>query len=234
MAYALVSAGAVSPTLNPSFGAATTAGNLLIAWLFCNSSSATAPFTILSGAGWQCPPALQFGTAFVWAGIAYKADCGTGETAPQFGPAGVSSAFTKLGEFSGGSAASPADQNGNGGSSGGGTQAAACSAPDTQAGDLIIYAAGWNGGTASLTITPSMADGAGNSITPGADTNSGTGTGVYYSFLWGVAAAAGAGGDTATSVLSGLENGACGIASFSPAGGGGSSPPVMYSMRRFR
>jgi hypothetical protein len=224
MGYALVSAGPVAaatftPTLSPAFGQSTTAGDLLVAWLADNDSDASGPFTT-SSPGWSI--ALQWGGAFQWGAIAYKPNCGAGETAPTFTSAGTPTfVFSQLREFSGGATSSPVDKTGNGGTSGGATQTATNSAADGQAGDLIVSGTVWNGSTSSLTISNTMHDTNGSSVTPSVANNTGTGTGPYYNFMHGIAGSTlGASGDTATSTLSGFESGGCGIVSFKPASGG--------------
>jgi hypothetical protein len=216
VAYALVgSLGAVSATLSPSFGQATAAGHLLVAWLASNDSGATDPWST-SSPGWTI--AGGFGGAFEWTGIAYKGNCAAGETAPSFASSGTpSSTVSMLGEFSGGATSSPLDQTGNGGEGGGSDQAVSCSAPDGQGGDLIVTVTFWNGGATTPTITTTMADTNGSAVTAHVVNNSG-GANPYYDFAWGIAGATlGASGDSLAATLSGFSNGGCGIASFKPA-----------------
>jgi hypothetical protein len=99
MPYALVSAGAVSSSLSPSFGQATAAGNLLVAWVYADTGGSSDPFNPVSG--WT--KAVVPGASFNWSSIWYKANCGAGETAPVFTTAGANfGANSQLAEFSGG------------------------------------------------------------------------------------------------------------------------------------
>jgi hypothetical protein len=219
MGYAEVAIGAASASLSPSFGQPTGSGNLLLCWLAANSDSATPPFTTSSD-GWNIPEELQFGTAFAWSGLAWKAGSSAGETPPAFGPSGTSAPFSMLGEFSGAPASSPVDQVGNGGGGGGADQVATCSAPDTQGGDLLAGVAYWNGGASAPTITTTLTDSDGNPVTANSASNSGS-SGILYDFTWGIAGpAAGPGGDELAATLSAFSGGCCGIVSFSPASGG--------------
>jgi hypothetical protein len=71
-------------------------------------------------------------------------------------------------------------------------------------------------------MTRTMTDSDGNAVTANSVNNSGTGTGVYYDFSWGIAGATtGSAGDEFTSTLSGFETGSSGVTSFLAAGGGG-------------
>lgn len=225
MSYALVKLGSVAASLSPAFGQSTAAADLLVCWLGSNSGSATNPFTVSSGTGWTVD---GFGGAFEWAGIAYKPDCGAGETAPVFADGGASSHFTMLGEFSGGALASVLDQAGNGGEGGGSDQVAQASAPDSAAGDLIIGAVFWNGGATTPTISTTLTDSSGATVTPNVVNNAG-GVNPFYDFAWGIAGATlGASGDELTATLSGFSNGGCGIASFKAASGTVTAIPVPY------
>jgi hypothetical protein len=233
MGYALVKLGAVSSSLSPSFGQPTTAGNLLVAWVFTNDSPATNPLSTTSPGWVQATPAGG-GGPYEWTTVFYKADCGASETAPTFADSGGGSGpLSLLGEFSGGATASVLDSSGTG--SGSSTQTATNAAPDAAGGDLIIFASVWNGGNTGGTFTTTMADSSGASVTPAVTGNSGAGGGVtvFYGFSWGVAGAVtGAGEDTATGNLSVYSGGGSAIASFKAAGGGGSSaaPPAAYSL----
>lgn len=228
MTYALVgSLGTPSTSLSPSFGQATSAGSLLVAWLGCNSSSGTNPFST-SSTGWTVLSA--FGGAFDWAGIAYKPNSASGETAPVFTAGGPSAPISMLGEFSGGALSSVSDKTGTG--SGSGTQTATCSAADTQAGNLIIGVVYWNSPGGAATATDSITDTNGSSVTASHVTGQPGGSGTFvYDFVWGVAGAVlGGSGDSFTATLSAFSGGSSGIASFSPAGGGGGgggSPVAM-------
>ncbi len=151
MAIALVgSVGAAVTGVNPapSFGQATTAGDLLIAWV-------VASFAITVDQGWTLVnnnggdnPSLQIG---------YKANCGAGETAPIFTTT-PNSATAKLAEFSGADTVSPLDQSGRDISTNAGTSPFVfnLSSADAASGDLIVAVGAENeskAGTATLTHT---------------------------------------------------------------------------------
>lgn len=225
--YALVKLGAVASSLSPSFGQATTAADLLVAWLFTNDGAATDPFGT-SSPGWaQATPGG--GGAFEWVSVWYKPDCAAGETAPVFTDTGGGSGpLSMLGEFSGGALTSPLDSYGTStGSSS--VQTVANAASDAAGGDLIIYCAVWNGGNTGGAITNSMTDSGGHAVTVNATDNSGAGGGVtvFYDFCWGIAGATGASKDTATGTLSVFSGGGSVIASFLAAAVGPSftAPP---------
>jgi hypothetical protein len=221
MSVALVALGAVdTANLSPSFGQATTAHNFLVAWLASNDSGATDPFSTTSS-GWN--RAATGGTSFQWDSIWYKADCAASETAPVFSDAGGASVeISMLGEFSGVTTSSPLDSSGSS-STGDSTQTSTNAAPDAAAGDLIIFNAFWNSGNTGGTISNTMADSGGNTVTPNA-TNGVFNTTVYYDFVWGVAGATGANKDTATGTLSVFSNGGSSIASFKAASGPAAVP----------
>jgi hypothetical protein len=212
MSYALVSAGSVANgSLSPSFGKPTTAGHLLVAWLFSNPSSATDPFTV-TGAGWT--QAVAGGGPYGWVSAWYRADCNAGEAPPVFSAGDSSNAASMLAEFSGGAASGPAGPAGQAGA----VETATCTAPDSTGGDLIVYCCGWNGGTGATTITCAMADSSGAPVTPVTYADPGDVTGWKYLFAWGVAGpATGDDGDTCTGTLGAFSGGSCGIASFKPA-----------------
>lgn len=223
MGYALVSAGAVASSLSPSFGASTAAGNLLVAWLYANSGAATDPFTVSGVTGWAEVGAENGPYGSMWTGLWYKADCGSGETAPSFAATGSPTVtFAMLAEFSGGATSSPLDQSGVV-NSGSGTVNPACGAADGQGGDLIVACLGWNGG-ASTTISNSMTDGTGASVTVTAYSNGTSNSGQVYDFAWGVAGGHGASADTATGTVNASNGGSGVIASFKPAASPGVIP----------
>lgn len=101
MSIALVSLGAVATggsSASPSFGQATTAGNLLIAWV------SGAPNSVGTPSGWT-----KAVTSSDSALIYYKANCAASETAPVFGSF-VIAAAAQLAEFSGAATSSPLDK----------------------------------------------------------------------------------------------------------------------------
>ena len=228
MAVALVSLGPVSASFSPSFGQSTTAGDLLVAWLASNSGSATNPFTTSSG-GWTIIPGDP-GTygGYAWTAVAYKANCAAGETAPVFSDGVTGTAiYSQLGEFSGAATSNVLDQSGTG--SGDEIQTAACTAPDTQSGDLIVSGAYWNspGGAATASVT--LTGGTGAAVTPNTTTGQPGGAGTtVYAFTWGVAGAAGADDDTAVGTLSAFAGSGSVIASFKAGSAPGPSLAPFY------
>jgi hypothetical protein len=220
MSISLVSAGPVATTLSPAFGQATTEGNFLLAWLFGNTAVTSDPFTG-PGNGWE--QAVVSGGPYGWTALWYKADCGTAETAPAW-TAGDdnNNASSLLAEFSGVAKTGVLDQSGAPGQSGA-TETATNSAPDSAAGDLVAFIAGWNGGTAATTITVTMTGPSGSSITPAVYSDPADVTGWKYAFAWGVAGTLGADADSATGTLGAYSGGASGIASFKAAGAGGTA-----------
>lgn len=176
MAYALVSLGAVNTGTNaasPTFGQATTAGNLLVAWVSSQSGSAS-----VSGTGWV-NAAGSGGRASVW----YRPNCGAGESAPSV--AGITSTSAQLAEFSGGHLTSPLDQTGT---------STVITSPDTvtnggsdgDVGELILGASTYVYSVAAAKTT-SHAYNAGATATPGAN-NDATSTVAHYRFSFGITA----------------------------------------------
>src|SRR5438477_5453899 len=89
-------------SVSPTFGQATTAGNLLICWLIGAPNGYTLP------SGWsQAASSFDGQTSLVL----YKANCGASETAPSFTTATNTFMAAALGEFSGAATTSPVDQN---------------------------------------------------------------------------------------------------------------------------
>lgn len=154
---ALVSAGAVSASLSPSFGQPTTAGDLLVAWVSSNSGSATFD-TAVTGAGWLL--AGFTGTAFEWNSLWYKPGCSRAESPPVFSSTGgqATSPLSGLLEFRN---ARYLDQVA-------GTTATqsltfAPASADTASGDLVFAFAAWgtsSAGPASITMTGTDSSGA--------------------------------------------------------------------------
>ena len=215
MSIVPVSVGTLSATLSPAFGQATTAGHLLIAWVSSNNDSVTDLFTV-SGTGWV--KITTNGGQYDWATIYYKPNCGASETAPVFSAAGTNYAEgSVLAEFSGAAATTPLDSFGDSGGSVSGTTTAAYTASDAGAGDLIVYAACWLGGSGTNTMS-SMVDSSGTAVTP---TSPGTGINGNYSYLfaYGIAGSTGSNKDTASALNSGLGSGQSVIASFLAAAG---------------
>lgn len=156
MAIALVKAGTVATgttSLTPAFGQSTTAGNLLI----CRASgygSTTNEAITISGTGWTLATS-GWGTGNeVSSAIFYRANCGTGETAPTLSLSSGAFLAADLTEWSGAATTSPLDKTSAGNSSN--SLDIYNSAPDTNASDLSIYAVGVYQATAgTITVTDS-------------------------------------------------------------------------------
>lgn len=161
MAPRLVKAGSPVASLAPAFGQATTAGNLLVAFMFSNGGNATDPFTSSSG-GWI--KLKTVGAAFHWTSFWYKPGCGASETAPTFTDAGGGPDESMLAEFSGVVPSSPVDSEGDTATSGGTTATNAAS--DHAGTELFVALNGFNSPSGSPTWTLTMADSNGTSITP--------------------------------------------------------------------
>lgn len=129
------SAGAV----NPAFGQATAAGNLLVAAV--NASGAPAAPTT-GAAGWVLGPSAQI--AVGWVQIWFKPNCGAAEAAPGFTQAagGPSLMAAQLFEFTGAATAAPLDQSAtvNGVSP---TLSLLNPAADVGFGDLVVVSERW-------------------------------------------------------------------------------------------
>lgn len=156
MAIALVgSPGAISEvtaaTVSPSFGQATTAGNMLVAVVGANVSADNITTT---ASGWS--RAEGFGTIAPSVALWYKANCGAGETAPTFTSSGATAMGAVLAEFSGVKTSSPVDQVGNAQGVAASSIAASvsCSGADTNTSDLAI-AGYFMDGSKSQTIAES-------------------------------------------------------------------------------
>lgn len=105
MAYALVGSvgtvatGAGFGSVSPAFAQATTAGNLLVAWV-----AAVASGTISGTQNWVNP------TGTVGSCVMYKANCAANETPPTLSTTASGVVFAALAEFSGGATSLPPDQ----------------------------------------------------------------------------------------------------------------------------
>jgi len=190
-APALVAVGAPvsgSDHATGAFGQSTTAGNLLLAFAWSNNPGSSYPFSAPSG--WSL--AVSGGVGYNWLGLYYKANCGSGETAPQFTDTGYL-VYSGLAEFSGAATSSPLDQTGN-------ANGALCqaSAVDSTGGDLVIGGASWNGSNANDDVSFDLygSDGSSSATTGPVGlsgnnwTNSGSNTGSpVYLFMYGTAAA---------------------------------------------
>lgn len=150
MAIALVSAGAVSTgattTISPSFGASTTANNLLIACIVQDAGGQSSFGTTASGWSVAIDAAFQ---AAIW----YKPNCAAGETAPTFTASPNTPTFIAavLAEFSGADLTSPLDKTGTVVPSTSPVTIAAASADSTDSN--VAISAGLLGGSKSHTET---------------------------------------------------------------------------------
>ncbi len=188
MAIALVKAGTLVTTLSPSFGQATGAGNLLVAWLAANNSSTTDPYSV-SGTGWTKVVSAGASGAYSWVSLYYKMASAAGETAPVFSAAGSSTySASQLAEFSGAATTSALDSYNSIDTDTASTLA--CTASDVSGGDLILAVT--NNGDydgAAPTIT-SMADSSGTAVTGTVAGSGYPGGGWGCTFAYGIAGSA--------------------------------------------
>ncbi len=214
MAIALVgSLGALQSGASPlqaAFGQTTTAGNLLVGW---------------AGHGAQQVATIDQGWTEILASslnvhLYYKANCGTGETAPSLTFAGSSYDF-RVAEFSGAATTTPLEGSQEGGTTSPTTVTIA--AADAAAGNLLIAATGTvtsKAGTTTTTLTfnNATATDAGNIDT--------TSTTVHYRFSYGVTTTnAGADSTTATDSDMNLTNMVALIGSFKASGAAAAFQP---------
>ena len=210
----LVSAGAAALSFTPSFGQPTTAGDLLLAWVYSNSSSSTFS-TTCANPSWTL--AGHAGAAFGWESLWYKLDCGHAETPPTFSDTGYSEPMSQLLEFSGVYAL---DQVAPGSGTEDITYTAA--SPDTASGDLVFGFCAWNGSnTGATTITLSGQDSSGAALVLTQADNHAAGVGPgstqYWVTGWAQAAApAGPDLDTMTATIGFFAGGGGVMASFKP------------------
>ena len=190
-AVGLVSQGAAVLSFSPSFGKTTTAGDLLLAWVYSNSSSGTFGTTCLNPS-WSL--AGHAGAAFGWESLWYKLRCGHAETAPTFSDTGYSEPMSQLLEFSGVYAL---DQVAGNHSTTSVTYAA--SSPDMASGDLIFGFCAWNGSNMGpTTITLSGSDSSGAALALNVSDNASAGSTTQYWVTGWAQAAAPAGPDLDT------------------------------------
>lgn len=156
MAIALVKAGTVATgttSLTPAFGQSTTAGNLLICRAAGYGSTSNEAITI-SGTGWTLATSGWGTGSDMSSVIFYRANCGTGETAPTLSLSSGAFLAADLTEWSGAATTNPLDQTSAGNLSNG--LDIYNSAADTNASDLCIYAVGGYASTANtITVTDS-------------------------------------------------------------------------------
>lgn len=155
-AFTTGTAGSVSPT----YGQATTAGHLLVAWVDASTGGITT-----GAAGWVQAAAQAFtGMVAIW----YKPNCGAGEAAPTFTCAGggAGAMHAQLAEFQGPATVSPVDKTAGALGSASGISLSA-NAADVGL-DLVVTGAHWDlvsnaTATFSTTYTTAPVVAAGNS-----------------------------------------------------------------------
>lgn len=181
MAIALVgSAGAVQSGASPlqgAFGQATTAGNLLVAWV---ASSATQVTTV--DQGWSI--AIEDNGNAWHSLIAYKANCGAAETAPTFTRSG-STLVVQCAEFSGADTTSPLDQTGKVGIPGASSPyTVTAGGADATSGSLVLATdSHLLSKSATCTSTDTLNNGA---TATGNANNDSTSTTQHYRFTYGI------------------------------------------------
>jgi hypothetical protein len=174
---ALATAAAATATVSPAFGQATTAGNLLIAWVARRGATG---WTVGAATGWT-QAVMGGGTGDN--AIFYKANCGANETAPTFTSTGTSGTlWAMLAEFSGAATVSVLDQIGT--AAGSAAQTVTCAAPDTAGGALQVVSA--SGGGGGQTVTFSDTYGSNATAIVASRTPAATATAEGYSFTYAI------------------------------------------------
>lgn len=210
----LVSQGSIAASGTPAFGAATTAGNLLIAWVGSNGSTASFTGTV-TGSGWV--NASSGGGSHTWAAVWCKPNCGAGESAPVFADSAGSVFYSQLAEYSGAATSSPVDQSGGAGSGGSNQFWEVNLTPDTDAGDLVAACGFWNGSNSGGTVSVVQFTDSATAAISGTLRQAANGSGLYFASLWGIAGNTGGAGDTVFLNLSRFCSGGGTVASFKPA-----------------
>lgn len=224
MSISLVSAGSAttgSQTASPDFGQSTTEGNFLVAFVCANSvrgEEETDEITCSDEFTWH--PGTAASADYNQAAIFYKPNCGSGETAPSFsGNDNSSYVVALLAEFSGVStnASTVLDQIAGyyGFPSG-----CACSRADSEAGELLVGMASWNGPNAVTGLAAGMTGSQGSSLSVNTLAANATGTPPQYVMAWAVNdSTLGSDAETfAGTFSSGSDNEPCNIlAAFLPA-----------------
>ena len=207
-----VAVGNEANSLSPQFAQATGTGNLLIAWVFSNSGSASFD-TTCPDPSWTA--AGHGGAAFGWLSLWYKAGSSAGETAPVFSTP-ATAPMSQLAEFATGT--STLDQSGS--ATGTASVTVSASAPDTRSGNLVVTAVTWGGANAGpTTVTFTGTDSAGTPVTAYQSQNSSSAGTQFYCLSWGQAGQAFAPGtDTATAALGIFEGSVAVTASFTVTG----------------
>ena len=206
----LVSQGSTVQTPLPAFGQPTAAGNLLLAWVFSNSSSPTLEIT--------CNNPTWFlvqveGGPFAWLTLWAKPVSVSNEVAPIFSTGG-STPLAQLLEFTG---ANSADQVGIGVETVDPRVVIVTnSGADSRSGDLVFGVCAWPGANPTpATITLTGNDGSGAALALNTSNNASTSLQIPWMTGWAQAGgAAGPGGDTMIGSLSEFDFGIGVIASF--------------------
>ena len=206
----LIAEGAAVSALTPAFGQATTKGNLLIAWVFTTSTSASLT-TTCSDPSWYL--AGSGGSSGGWESLWYKPGCNTGETPPVFSDVSYGAALSQLQEFTN---ARLFDQAGS--ANGNTPLTFTAPGPDTASGDLIfafcVYG-GSNPGPVTITMTGTDSYGAALNLNLSSNESS-TGT-LFWATGWTQASTpAGPSQDTVTASISVFASGGGMVASFKP------------------
>jgi hypothetical protein len=179
----IVTSAAAATSVSPTFNQPTMPGHLLIALVGDYGSTFAATTPTCSDPTWS---ATDSSYGQVW----YKANCGANETLPTwtFRDGTTYIRYTTLLEFAGMATSSPLDQFGlfqQGNVVAGGNWTVACSAADSQAGDLIVSSCQDYGPSASYTQTSSDSyNNAPTAITLG--NNDATSTRPHYRFSYGI------------------------------------------------
>lgn len=181
MAISFVAAGTVATgatSASPTFGASTTAGNLLVCIAAAQAISGAMTIT---GSGWL---AVHADGTVPDSMVFYKPNCGAGETAPVVnGGSGAGFVAAVLMEFSGAAAASPLDQVRDNNSSVTPLSLTMLGA-DAGAGELVVAAQGdvlSKAGTATTSHTYNNGATAQQNLN-----NDGTSTATHYRFSYGI------------------------------------------------
>ena len=185
MAWSRVAAGTVAAnsgsSVSPTFGATTTAGNMLVCFVADSGSTVT-----VSGTGWTrvAGDLTGGGSGDLGCDIWIRGNCGAGESAPTVTTSGLS-AFAMLAEFSGGGTA-PTRENhaGSTGAAAATPVTATCASSDAASGDLILaceYISLSKAGTHTSSIT--LNNGA---TATGNENNDASSVSFHYRFCYGV------------------------------------------------
>lgn len=191
----------------PAFGQATTAHNLLVAWVGGNSTTA---FTVTGPSGWVQAVDRNSAANNTRASVWYKPDCGALETAPTFN--GSVSVRASVGEFSGADLVTQPDQTGsNTGTTS--PQTATAAAPDGGTGRLVVSCAGVRLTAGATTVISDSLTGA---VDFGSNDTSAVNHHTHGFYSLSVATGSSADADTLTVTGGTLGTFTTAIASFAP------------------